>query len=350
MICEDEKYMQMAIDEANKAYGQTSPNPLVGAVAVKQGKVLGRGYHHQAGCAHAEVDCLKSDIDFQGATLYVTLEPCCTHGRTPPCTEKVIKSGIKRVVIGTLDPNPQHAGLAVGILEKAGIEVSWNILPDECWALNLAFFKWIQTGKPMVCLKMAMTLDGKIATAKGQSQWITGPAARHEVQSMRQWSDAIMVGGETIKLDNSSLRVQDEKWPCQPQRYIWSSRKNWDPALKVFQNDDGKKAQIAKPVTKEDWNKLLREMGENNYTSLLLEGGGELAANALKNGIVDKISFFIAPKILMGRNSRPVVGGESPESLEDALQLQNISHQSIGADLLIEGYLSNVWETPFNKK
>ncbi|MCM8530168.1 MAG: bifunctional diaminohydroxyphosphoribosylaminopyrimidine deaminase/5-amino-6-(5-phosphoribosylamino)uracil reductase RibD, partial [Lentisphaeraceae bacterium] len=165
-----EKWMSLACDEALKAFGQTSPNPLVGSVAIKNGKLLSKGYHHKAGQAHAEVDCLKdTSIDYSDAELYVTLEPCSTHGRTPPCTEKIISKGIKKVYIGTLDPNPDHAGKAVEILQAKGIDVEYNILPDRCWKINLPFFKWIVEQKPYVTLKMAMTLDGKIATEEGQS-------------------------------------------------------------------------------------------------------------------------------------------------------------------------------------
>ncbi|MCM8539941.1 MAG: bifunctional diaminohydroxyphosphoribosylaminopyrimidine deaminase/5-amino-6-(5-phosphoribosylamino)uracil reductase RibD, partial [Lentisphaeraceae bacterium] len=182
----NEKWMELACLEAEKAAGLTSPNPIVGAVAVKDGKLISKGFHKKAGTGHAEVNCLNDNIDFTGATLYVTLEPCSSHGRTPPCTEKVIKSGISEVFIGTLDPNPDHAGQAVKILEDAGISVKHGVLKERCWNLNLPFFKWIQTKRPLVILKMAMTLDGKIATKNGQSQWITGAEARNEVQVLRK--------------------------------------------------------------------------------------------------------------------------------------------------------------------
>ena len=190
-----------------------------------------------------------------------------------------------------------------------------------------------------------MTLDGKIATEKGQSQWITGPDAREEVQRMRQRCDAIMVGGETIKLDNSSLRVQQQNWP-QPQRYIWSSRMEWGCDLKAFQNDDNKCAVVIKPQNPEEWHKLLKDMGANDITSLLIEGGGELAASVLNCGIVDQVSFFIAPKILTGKKSRPVIGGPSPLSLDDALDLHNTRISHFGRDTLYEGYLSSAWKCP----
>jgi diaminohydroxyphosphoribosylaminopyrimidine deaminase / 5-amino-6-(5-phosphoribosylamino)uracil reductase len=343
-MTEDEKWMNLACDEAMLALGQTSPNPLVGAIAVKNGKLLSKGHHHKAGLAHAEVDCLKSNIDYTGATLYVTLEPCSTSGRTPPCTKKIIEKNISRVVIGTLDPNPEHAGAAIKILKEKGIEVTVNVAVDRCWKMNLGFFKWIRYKKPYVILKMAMTLDGKIATKDGQSKWITGPEAREKVQELRKWCGAIMVGGETVINDNCGLTVNQSNWQ-QPQRLIWSSRENFPKNLKVF-NADGAKATIIKPTNTNQWNQLLDELGQKDINSLLLEGGGELAANALAAGIVDQVSFFIAPKILLGRDSRPVVAGDSPFSLDEAISIINWQHEAIGSDLLITGYTNEHHQAP----
>lgn len=342
-MTDDKIWMKLAIEEAAKATGLTSPNPLVGAVIIKNHQLIGRGHHMKAGTAHAEVNALKNCVESpEGATCYVTLEPCSTHGRTPPCTQALINAKVARVVIGTLDPNPEHAGDAVKILKDAGIEVSYNVLAQECWQLNMAFFKWISTNKPMVTLKMAMTLDGKIATESGQSQWITGSESRFEVQQLRKWADAIIVGGETVRQDNPSLTVRDiAQWPSQPQRYIWSSKNDFCSSLKVF-NKDGKEAEIISPKSKEDWHKELTEMGEQHITSLLVEGGGELAANVLECGIVDKIEFFIAPKILGGRDSRPVVGGMNPLNLDEAHLLQDKTVRQLGDDILISGYLSDV--------
>jgi diaminohydroxyphosphoribosylaminopyrimidine deaminase/5-amino-6-(5-phosphoribosylamino)uracil reductase len=340
-MTDDEKWMEAACIEAEKGFGLTSPNPIVGAIAVENNKIISSGYHKKAGTAHAEVNCLKDDINYKGATLYVTLEPCSTHGKTPPCTQKIISSGIKKVVIGNLDPNPSHAGKALKALNNAGIEVTHSILKQRCWMINLPFYKWIQTGLPYIHLKMAMTLDGKIATENGQSQWITGPDSREEVQNMRKRCDAIMVGGATILLDNSTLRVQQEEWR-QPQRYVWSSKKDWDKDLKVFHNDDQKKAIVCKPTTTQAWEKTLRKMGSQEVTCLLLEGGGELAASILNSGFVDQVSFFIAPKILTGKKSRPVTSGESPEHLNEALELNNIKISHFGDDILYSGYLSAI--------
>ncbi len=340
---DNEKWMSQACEEALKAQGLTSPNPIVGAVCVKNNKLISKGFHKKAGQPHAEIECFKNGKNFQDATLFVTLEPCSTQGRTPPCTEAIIAAGIKKVVIGCLDPNPSHAGKGVKILEQHGIEVVHGVLAEKCWQMNLPFFKWITTQKPLVTLKMAMTLDGKIATKNGQSQWITGEAAREEVQKLRKNSDAVIVGGETVRCDNPSLKVKDSTFPKQPQRYIWSSQKDWDKNLKCFEND-GKSALVINPKTTEEWETELKKMAKNNLTSLLIEGGGELAANALQAGIVDEVIFFIAPKILMGRESRPVIGGTSPDSLMNCLNLQNVQSQFIGEDILIKGFLSNIWQ------
>ena len=340
----DENWMEMACQEAEKALGLTSPNPIVGAIAVKDDIIISRGYHIKAGSAHAEVNCIQEGIDYTDSTLYVTLEPCSSHGRTPPCTEAVIKAGFKKVVIGTLDPNPEHAGQAVTLFEEQGIEAVHGINKERCWNLNLPFFKWVQTGKPLIILKMAMTLDGKIATKSGQSQWITGSESREEVQKLRKTSDAIMVGGETVRLDNPSLKVKEDDFPAQPQRFIWSSQREWDKSLKCFE-DDGKAASAVKPQNSDEWEEFLLSLGSSGITSLLIEGGGELAANALKCNIVDSVKFFIAPKILLGRDSRPVIGGSSPEQLSDAMNLQNVSTSQFGNDILIEGFLSSIWKT-----
>ena len=203
----------------------------------------------------------------------------------------------------------------------------------------------MDSNKETICsLKNGNDLDGKIATKEGQSKWITGPEAREQVQLMRKECDAIMVGGETIRQDDSSLRVTLEKWD-QPQRYIWSSKSDFSEKLKALKNDDGKSAIITKPQTAPEWNSLLTDMGKSEITCLLLEGGGELASNALQAGIVDKVSFFIAPKILGGRDSRTPVGGFSPSSLNEALELQNVSYSTYGKDLLIQGFLSEIWKS-----
>ena len=333
-----EKYMLEALELAEKGWGQTSPNPLVGAVVVKHGKIIGRGYHHRAGEAHAEVNALHdAGKKAQGADIYVTLEPCSTFGRTPPCTQAIIDAGIKRVFVGSVDPNPAHAGKGLEILREAGIETASGIEKQACDKLNEAFFCWITSGKPFVILKMAMTLDGKIATAGGESKWITGPAAREQVQHLRKWCDAIMVGGETVRQDSPGLIVRgiDTVWK-QPQKLIATRSMDDNDLLKYFPD---KSARAVRCSSSAEWHDLLIELGKENITGLLIEGGGELAAEALNAEIVDKIEFHIAPKILGGKDSRPVVGGENPLTLEDAKFLRDYKLEIVGDDIIVSGYI-----------
>ena len=333
-----EKYMLKALELAEKAWGQTSPNPLVGAVVVKDDKIVGRGYHHCAGEAHAEVNALRdAGENAEGADIYVTLEPCSTFGRTPPCTQAIIEAGIKRVFVGSVDPNPAHAGKGLEILEQAGIKTECGIEKEACDKLNETFFHWITCGKPFVILKMAMTLDGKIATADGQSKWITGPAARKHVQHLRKWCDAIMVGGETVRKDKPGLIVRGINgfWK-QPLKLI-ATRSMDDKDLQEYFPD--KSARAVSPSSPAEWQDLLLELGKENITALLIEGGGELAAEVLNAEIVDKIEFHIAPKILGGKDSRSVVGGESPLTLEDAKFLRDYKLEIVGDDIIISGYI-----------
>jgi diaminohydroxyphosphoribosylaminopyrimidine deaminase / 5-amino-6-(5-phosphoribosylamino)uracil reductase len=334
-----EKWMQRAIVNALKAWGHTSPNPHVGAVIVRDNKLIADGWHHKAGTNHAEKDAIAnaSGQDLKGSTIYVTLEPCCTTGRTGPCTQSIIDAGISRVIYGCTDTNPAHAGKGFKVLKDHGIEVIGPILEKQCLDINKGFFKWINTGKPYVILKMASTLDGKIATASGHSQWITGPDARAHVQYLRQGSDAIMVGGETALVDDPSLTVRELENPRQPKRFIWT-RKSLTPELKACLDDDSCAAETCSAQNTDQWNEFLKSIGKQNISSLLLEGGGWLASNALRCGIVDEVHFFIAPKILGGANSRSSVSGEDPLTLDDALDLENMSVKPCGKDFLFIAY------------
>ncbi len=334
------KYMLKAIKLAKKGWGKTSPNPLVGAIIVKDNKIIGKGYHHKAGEAHAEVNAINdAGKNAKSATIYVTLEPCSTYGRTPPCTNAIIAAGISKVVIGSTDPNPEHAGQGIKILEDAGIEVIIDIEKEKCLKLNEAFFKWITKKMPFVILKMAMTLDGKIATESGQSQWITGETARNRVQELRQWSDAIMVGGETVRKDSPSLTVRNpQNWKNQPRRIIISKSLQQKEVNKLMI----KTAQMPEIISisnNSDFENNLKRLGKENITSILIEGGGEIASLAISAGIVDKVEFHIAPKILGGKNSRPVVGGANPLSLAESYNLKNISVEMLGDDISVSGYL-----------
>ena len=335
----NKKFMLEAVTLAQKAWGQTSPNPLVGAVVVKDGLIIGRGYHHRAGEAHAEVNALKDAGNAAcGADIYVTLEPCSTTGRTPPCTEAIINAKIKTVYIGSVDPNPLHRGNAVKLLQAAGIHVTCDLEKDACDQLNEAFFCWITTGRPFVILKMAMTLDGKIATANGNSQWITGPVARERVQQLRQWADAIMVGGNTARVDHPSLTVRNiADWTPQPRRIIISNNLTMAELDKSL--PPGGDSEIAAPADAAAWKCYLKRLGDSGITALLIEGGGELAAEVIAAGVVDKVEFHIAMKILGGRDSRPVIGGGNPLALAEAIQLKNIKTTRLGDDLAISGSL-----------
>ena len=328
--------MKSALSQALRAWGQTSPNPLVGAVVVKGTDVVGRGFHQRAGMPHAEIHALEAAGDAAaGADLYVTLEPCSTAGRTPACTDAIIKAGIKRVFIGSFDPNPAHAGRGIEILRAAGIEVSCDVLTERCSRLNEAFFKWITARVPFVLLKMGMTLDGKTATEGGFSKWITGPAARMRVQKLRRWADAIMVGGGTARIDRPSLNVRTPSgWPCQPRRIIASSSLGNEKLAKLL--PPGRTPEIFN-YKKESWSDFLVRLGAENVTSLLIEGGSELAAAAINAGVVDRIEFHVAPLLLGGKNSRPVVGGQSPLSLSDAFALKNLSVRKLGHDFIFTG-------------
>ncbi len=333
--------MREAIGLARMGWGLTSPNPMVGAVIVRDGEVIGRGYHFKAGEAHAEINALadaaRHGSELKNATLYVTLEPCCTTGRTPPCTDAIIAAGIGRVVIGSLDPNPNHTGRGVELLEAAGIQTTTGVEQSECSELNRAFFKWIATGKPFVVLKMAMTLDGKIATESGDSKWITGIEARRRVQTLRRWADAIMIGGETVRQDEPKLTVREpDTWPRQPLRVIASRSMDDDELLKFFPDENFERVELE---TNEEWHSMLIRLGARGITALLIEGGGELAAAAIDAGAVDMVEFHIAPKLLGGRDSRPVLGGNNPDSMEFARKLHKVKVEHYGEDIAISGYL-----------
>ncbi len=351
----DVRFMKLALQLARRGYGATSPNPMVGAVLMKGGRIIGRGWHHQAGLPHAEIEALrdaqKRGHNPRGATIYVTLEPCSTHGRTPPCTSATIAAGIKRVVIGATDPNPKHAGRAFKILRRAGVEVIHGILADECVALNEAFNHWIVHHTPFVTVKAAMTLDGKIAAANGESKWITGPQARGEGMRLRQGADAILVGVNTVLADNPSLTFradgrlskhhpphpdplpqggEGERSRKQLRRIILDSMARTPLSAKIVRDEFaslttivvsknapkkrvaalakrvnvivGKAAQErgptmtvkgsdARPLLDLRW--LLKKLGSENVTSLLVEGGGETNASFLLNGLAQRVAFFM---------------------------------------------------------
>ena len=370
--------MRKALLQAQKGFGATSPNPLVGAVLVKGGKIIGCGWHRRAGLPHAEIEALHNarqrGWSAKGATHYVTLEPCCTHGRTPPCTMAIVTAGLRRVVIGAVDPNPQHGGRGFKILQNAGIEVVAGILGDECAALNEAFNHWIVRRTPFVTVKAAMTLDGKIATAGGESKWITGEKARAYGMKLRQGSDAILVGVNTVLADDPSLSVRPSGGkpssacaaePARLRRIVLDSLartpvtarvvsdglarlttivvSRFAPANRVAALAD-KVNLIVAPLagsnrknhnSKLDLAWLLEKLGAENVTSLLVEGGGEVNASFLLGGHAQRVAFFYAPKILGGRSARKAVAGDGAESLGRAIQLREVAWRKLGGDLLL---------------
>jgi diaminohydroxyphosphoribosylaminopyrimidine deaminase/5-amino-6-(5-phosphoribosylamino)uracil reductase len=360
----DEKYMRTALRLAAKANGRTSPNPMVGAVVVKNGKVIARGYHHKAGEPHAEAIALKKAGEkAKGATLFVTLEPCShTNKRTPPCAPLVMQSGVKRIVIAMIDPNPRVSGGGVKALRKAGLEVVTGVLEDEARKLNEAFIKHITTGMPFVTLKIAQTLDGKVATATGESKWITGEKARQEGHRLRDANDAILVGINTVLKDEPLLTTRIPKGR-DPIRVIVDSTLRIPVHARVITQKSPAKTVIATlasaPMTKTekiqeagaevlavkssrgrvDLRDLMKKLGRKGIMSVLIEGGPEVHASAIKSGIVDKVVLFVAPVLMTGRDSLCSIGGVSPARLGQAIRLEEVTSRFVGKDLMIEGYI-----------
>ena len=361
---QDEDFMREALLLAANARGRTSPNPLVGAVIVREGRIVGAGWHRKAGTPHAEVHALAMAGDLaHGATAYVTLEPCSHHGRTGPCAEALVKAGVKRVVTAMLDPNPLVAGRGKAMLEAAGVEVMVGVLAEEARRLNEAYLKWVIEKLPFVTLKTAMTLDGKIATAAGKSQWITGETARQRVHEMRDVADAIVVGIGTVLADDPSLttRLADGTGK-NPVRVIVDSRARTPLAAKVVQ-DGAAKTLIAVTCAapeercaaleaagveivragegeRVDLAALMRLLAAREYTSVFVEGGGMLNFSLLAAGLVDKIHVFIAPKIVGGKEALTPVEGVGFSELSDAAALTGLVTEQVGADILLTGYVA----------
>ncbi len=356
--------MRLALRLARKATGETSPNPMVGAVLVKEGKEIGRGWHHRAGLPHAEIEALNDaqerGINPFGATLYVTLEPCSTHGRTPPCTDAVIRAGIVRVVVAATDPNPRHAGRGLDLLREAGLEVLSGVGSREATRLNRGFNHWIVHTTPWVTLKAGMTLDGKIATASGESKWITGPESRKRVMQLRRASDAILVGIGTVLADNPALTVRQGNRPSFSRRRIildthartpQTCQLVTDPfrgkTIVVVGDDapDDRREALARQVPvwvapcregHVDLRWVMSRLGAEGVTSLLVEGGGEIHSAFIAAGLAQQVAFFYAPLILGGEKSIRAVGGRGAGSLAEASRLTEVRTTVLGEDLLLE--------------
>lgn len=355
----EEEYMKLALRLARRGLGWASPNPMVGAVLVKNNRIIGRGYHRRFGGNHAEVNALQNaSTDPAGATLYVTLEPCCHHGKTPPCVDAIISNRLKRVVIGTLDPNPQVNGKSVEMLNEHGIETRVGVLEHECRELNEAHFKYMTTGRPLVTLKFAQTLDGRIATTRGDSRWISSEEFRKRAHRLRDSNDAILVGINTVLADNPQLTVRLVKGR-NPTRVVLDSRlripldceiirtRNEAPVLiaTTAQADREKATRLREldidvltvPPDKSgeiDLKHLLQALGERHISSLLVEGGGKVITSFLRQKLADKVIAAIAPKIL-GRGIE-AVGELDIVQISQALPLTLQKISRAGADIVIE--------------
>jgi len=351
MMNNDIVYMNRAWELALQGWGRTSPNPMVGAVLVKAGKIIAEGYHHFCGSDHAEVDALKkAGLKARGASLYVTLEPCGHTGRTPPCTEAILKAGIKKVVVGALDPNKLNNGKSLKFLRQEGVEVQQGLLADELTQMNEAFNCWVSTGQPFVTAKIAQTIDGKIATLDGESKWITSVLARDYAHRLRFGFDAMMVGINTVLKDDPQLKASPRK---RIKKIILDTHGKMPLRAKLLEATvpedifvftgklTGKKIkarEIKAPLYngKIDLKWVLKYLGEREVTSLLIEGGGIAVGDALARNLVDKMMIYTAPKI-MGEGISSV-RGLKPKTLAGAIYLKEMSIDKIGEDILIQGY------------
>lgn len=357
----DEDYMREALRLAEYARGRTSPNPLVGAVIVREGRIVAGGWHREAGTPHAEVHALAMAGELaRGSTLYVTLEPCAHYGRTGPCAKAIAEAGVSRVVMALQDPNPLVAGKGAAMLREAGIEVKCGILAEEAARQNEVFLKWILTKQPFVLLKTAMSLDGKIATAAGDSRWITGEAARARVHEYRDICDGIMAGIGTVLADDPSLTAR-LPGGRNPVRIIVDSRGRTPLASKVLTDGQAKtvlavtaqasrekvaafgaagaEVLVAGDGPEVDLAVLMRELGKREICSILAEGGGTLNFSLLKAGLVDKVLAFVAPKLLGGQTAKTPVEGEGFAALSEAVELTEMTSEVIGGDVLLTGYV-----------
>lgn len=355
-----EFYMRKALKLAENGMGHTSPNPMVGCVVVRDGEIIAEGYHEKCGGFHAERNALLSCEDARGAEIYVTLEPCCHHGKTPPCTDIIIEKQIKKVYVGSMDSNPLVSGKGVKLLQEAGIEVECGILKEECDRLNEVFFHYIEQKTPYVVMKYAMTLDGKIAANTGDARWVTGEKAREDVHRLRKYYSGILVGIGTVKADNPMLNCRIEQG-VDPVRIVCDSKLSIDETCNLVTTAKDIKTIIA--YTKEEEQKkkrleaagcilvkagqgekvdltiLMKKLGELEIDSVLIEGGSEIHGAAIDAGIVDKVIVYIAPKVIGGKTSRTPVGGMGIEKMADALKLKHMDIQMLGEDIRITGYL-----------
>jgi diaminohydroxyphosphoribosylaminopyrimidine deaminase/5-amino-6-(5-phosphoribosylamino)uracil reductase len=331
----DEMLMWAALREARKGLGLTSPNPAVGAVLAIDGNIVSRGHHAGAGLAHAEVECLrrfKKPVP-KSAVLFVTLEPCSTVGRTAPCTDAIIQSGVRNIVIGVLDANPQHAGRGIEILKTAGLDVRSGILAEECSALNEAYNKWITTRRPFVIAKCGMSLDGRLSRPPGETRWITSAASRRHAHQLRAQVDAILIGAETLRADNPRLTVRGVRGAKQPWRVVLSRSGSLPRKAHLFADRFAQRTIVSRA---KNLDVVLRDLGEREITSVLIEGGGEILGHALDQRLVDKVQLYVGPMFTGG----PVIafGGSGAAFTGEASRLDRVRYERIGQDICVTGY------------
>ncbi|MBL7085311.1 MAG: bifunctional diaminohydroxyphosphoribosylaminopyrimidine deaminase/5-amino-6-(5-phosphoribosylamino)uracil reductase RibD [Candidatus Omnitrophica bacterium] len=363
-VSNHERFMRLALRLAKRGEGFTNPNPLVGAVVVKDGKVLAQGYHKAAGLAHAEVVALdKAGPAACGGTLYVTLEPCCHFGRSAPCVDRIVSSAIKEVVFAMYDPNPLNNGRGKQFLRRHGIKVLSGILEEEAKKINRIFVKYITTKTPFVTVKIAQSLDGKIATQSGDARWISSPASRRLAHKLRSCADAVLVGVNTVLKDNPllSCRLNGCLHKKQPKKVIVDSRLRLRPDLKIFSprspaqviiattklapkskilyfKDRGAQVIVARDEEKRvDLRDLLRKLAGQGISHILIEGGGEIIASALKKRLVDRLVVLVSSKIIGGRDAPTAVEGRGIDRIRQAAKLEDMKVKRVGPDLIIEG-------------
>ena len=362
--------MTLALRLAAKGRGTSGPNPMVGAVVVKRDKIIGQGFHLKPGTPHAEILALRQAGKLaQGATLYVTLEPCChLEKRTPPCVPEILRSGVRRVVVAMQDPNPSVKGKGAAALRRAGLSITIGVACSEAEELNMAYCHWMKTGRPYVTLKAGMTLDGKLATATGESRWITGERSRREVHQLRGDVDAVLIGLGTVLADDPSLTARtgprlEQLASKQPLRIVVDSRLRTPVKAQILAQQDKAKTIVATTAAASAARRsvlqkqgieiltlpglqgrvslpaLLKHLGRRGIMSLLVEGGSEVNAAMLKAKLVDHICLYIAPLLLGGQNAKGVIGGTSPARLADAIEVRHMVTRSIGNDVVVEGDL-----------
>ncbi len=371
-VTQDVSYMNLALRLAAKGRGATSPNPMVGAVIVNNGRVVGKGYHRKAGGPHAEIMALhQAGPQARGGTLYVTLEPCChTQKRTPPCVPVLVHSHLHRIVVAMRDPNPSVRGKGIRQLRKAGLVVAVGCQENVAEQLNESYMYWIKTGRPFVILKAAMTVDGKIATVRGESKWITREKARHHVHQIRRQVDAILVGLGTVLKDDPllSVRIWEDikrnarirqplrvvvdshlriplsrnilKWPLQQPTIIATTRQASNSKIKRLKGLGVTVLVLPRMKGRVSLAACLSSLGKMGVTSVLLEGGSELNATALHLRVVNKIMLYVAPRLLGGQNAISLVGGRSPSLLTNAIPIKEMNILPLGQDFLLTGSLS----------